>query len=90
MAVTDISVAKFHPKVCGEHQCRQWRVFHPRSNKTVALVVSHVRRKTCWVTAYVYDPHVWVCYFNKPLIAEAISQTKLAYVTRVSYHPQWV
>ena len=90
MAVQDISLARFHPEVCGRHTARQWRVYEPRTRRTVALVVSHVRRKTCWVTAYVYSSLLWRCYFNKPLLAEAISRTGLAYVTRIRHHPQWV
>ena len=90
MAVTEVSVAKFHPRLCADHVSCQWRVFEPRSNRTVALVVSHVRCKTCWITAYVYDSLLWSCYFNKPRIAEAIDTSKLAYVTRVRHHPQWV
>ena len=85
-----MAVQRFHPRLCCRVVTMQARLYDNVSKKTVAILSSHVRLKTCWLTAHVYDSLLFKIYFNNERIAEAIRKEKVGFVHRVTHEPQWV
>lgn len=90
MGLRDVPVLRFHPRDCAAEDSRQLRVVEVHSSTTVAVVVCHVDGGMCFVTAHVYAPEFWKGRFTKVRIAEAVHDTKLTYITKVTYESQWV
>ena len=55
MAVKDVSVLCFHPKMCGRQLTSQMRLVQQDGKKVVAILCSFRRLKTCYISVFVYD-----------------------------------
>ena len=91
MPLNYILAHQFHPHVCAASGLpQQGAVVCPLTSKVIALFASNSVCDHCIVACYVYDAELWAPLFSKPLIAEAVLKTGLAFVTKVTYEPQWV
>ena len=89
-ATARMPVQRFHPAQCCKVVSMQAELHDNKTGRMVATLASHVRLKTCWVTAHVHDSVLFRVYFNNEKIAQAIDKEKMAFVTRVTHEPQWV
>ena len=61
-----------------------------RTQKRIAILTSHVRARTCWITAHVYESVMFRVYCSKERLKEVAQAENFNVVSRITHEPQWV